>query len=131
MTFTYTFALGWRWPMPVPKLTPTQIVAQVAEKHGLSIGDLRGRSRKPRIAWARQEAMSRLYKETAWSLPHIGQYLGGRDHTTVLFGIRSYEARVRGDEVSHWAAVRDSRRKEALDRRLAHAAEQRGERVAA
>jgi chromosomal replication initiation ATPase DnaA len=31
------------------------------------------------------------------SLPQIGHRLGNRDHTTVLHGVRRYEAKLRGE----------------------------------
>lgn len=130
---SYTFGFGWR-PGGEPKITPMQIVREVAEKHRVSVADLRGQSRKRSIAWARQEAMCRLYRETAWSLPRIGQYFGGRDHTTARYGVLAYEARLRGEQPPRYGYRPGKKgRLEALERRLAHAAEQRGvsERVAA
>jgi hypothetical protein len=69
------------------------IVGEIAMKHGLKLGDLVGPSRSLKIAHPRQEAMWALKQENRWSLPRIGQLLGGRDHTTVLHGIRRHEER--------------------------------------
>lgn len=69
-----------------------QIVRQVAQKHGVSVKDVYSvRRDRPSVA-ARHEAMYRLREETTLSLPQIGRLLGGRDHTTVLHGIRKHAA---------------------------------------
>ncbi len=67
-------------------LTPDQILGQVAHYFGLEVAALRGRSRSRAIARPRQIAMYLIREETGESLPHIGKMLGGRDHTTVLYG---------------------------------------------
>jgi len=70
------------------------IIAQVAEKHGLTYREMLARRRARKIAWARQEAMWRCARETTESLPNIGRALGGYDHTTVLYGVRRHEERM-------------------------------------
>ncbi len=72
-----------------------RITVQVAERHGLGSTDLTGPDRTRLRSWARQEAWYRIAAETALSLPAIGRHFGGRDHTTVLHGIRTYAARAR------------------------------------
>ncbi|RZJ46271.1 MAG: hypothetical protein EON87_05250 [Brevundimonas sp.] len=72
-----------------------EIVGGVANEHGLSLAEITGERRHRFIAWPRQEAMWRLYQHTSFSLPAIGRLMGGRDHTTVLHGIRAFEARLR------------------------------------
>jgi chromosomal replication initiator protein len=44
------------------------------------------RSRSRAIAFPRQMAMYLARTETDASLPQIGRELGGRDHTTILYG---------------------------------------------
>ena len=69
--------------------TSRQIIAETAEKHRMTVADLLGDCRQRRIAWPRQEAMFRMFVECLHlSLPQIGTALGGRDHTTVIHGIR-------------------------------------------
>ena len=46
-----------------------------------------GRDRSQKIAEPRQVAMYLMRKETNASLPQIGEVLGGRDHTTVMYAI--------------------------------------------
>lgn len=64
-----------------------RIACATAELHGVSVAELRGPSHERRIAWPRQELMLAAHK-AGHSLTRIGDYLGGRHHTTVLHGIR-------------------------------------------
>lgn len=80
---------------------PAQVIMkQVCEKHGVSNSELVGQRRAYPVVAARQEAMYRLSRETTLSLPAIAQRLGRECHTTVINGIRRYEATLRG-EVYH------------------------------
>jgi chromosomal replication initiator protein len=63
-----------------------EVLAAVARHFGVSVEALRGKSREHAVAWARQVAMYVLREETPASLLQIGQYLGGRDHTTIMHG---------------------------------------------
>ncbi len=63
-----------------------EVLEAVARHYGISVEDLRGKSRQPQVAWARQVAMYLLREETEHSLAQIGMVLGGRDHTTILHG---------------------------------------------
>jgi len=68
------------------ELSPGQIVEGVARHFALEVSQIKGRSRKRDIARPRQVAMYLIRKETNASLPEIGDLLGGRDHSTVLYG---------------------------------------------
>jgi chromosomal replication initiator protein len=69
------------------------IVRYAALRHGVDDKDILGSSRVPKVSHARQEAMALVRSHTRnTSLPAVGR-LFGRDHTTVLHSIRSYEAR--------------------------------------
>jgi chromosomal replication initiator protein len=68
------------------KLTPDQIIDQVSIHFGVQVAALQGRSRSRTIARPRQIAMYLIREETGESLPRIGALLGGRDHTTILYG---------------------------------------------
>ena len=47
---------------------------------------LLGRERSRQVALPRQVAMYLLREEGNISLPQIGAFLGGRDHTTIMYG---------------------------------------------
>lgn len=79
---------------PAPYAETERILAEVADKHGLTLGDLTGRRVFHRIAHARHEAMWRIARERPHlSLPAIGK-LFNRDHTTVIHALRAHERRL-------------------------------------
>jgi WhiB family transcriptional regulator, redox-sensing transcriptional regulator len=64
------------------------IVAAVADRHGLTVEVLTGDGRSRGVVAARREAMWCL-RESGLSLPDVGRVLG-RDHSTVLHGLRRF-----------------------------------------
>ena len=80
------------------KLDPSQIVSHVADAFGVSEEDMFGRSRSHDIALPRQIAMFLLREETNCSLPQIGETLGGRDHTTIMYGCEKVADLLERDE---------------------------------
>jgi chromosomal replication initiator protein len=66
---------------------PDKIIELVAREWHTTPEALLGRDRSQKIAQPRQVAMYLLRKETDASLPQIGDLLGGRDHTTVMYAI--------------------------------------------
>lgn len=79
------------------QLTPQSIIACVAKYFSLSLDDLTGKSRDKSRVVPRQVAMYLVREETSASLEHIGQLLGGRDHTTVMHGWDKISALVQDD----------------------------------
>lgn len=73
-----------------------KIARAVAMAHGITFKALIGRPRPPHLIKARQHAMWEMRENTTLSLPHIGKILGGRDHSTVIHGIRQHEIRLKG-----------------------------------
>ena len=63
---------------------PDAVVDVVAKTFNLSVDRLLSADRSREVALPRQIAMY-LMRETNISLPQIGQALGGRDHTTVMY----------------------------------------------
>jgi chromosomal replication initiator protein len=61
------------------------VVDVVALAFGISGDQLLGRDRSRGVALPRQVAMYLLREETRSSLPQIGNVIGGRDHTTVMY----------------------------------------------
>jgi chromosomal replication initiator protein len=78
-------------------LTTAQVVALVAEKFKVSVDQLIGRDRSREIALPRQVAMYLLRREINVSLPQIGEALGGRDHTTVMYAIDQIANKIETD----------------------------------
>lgn len=72
---------------------PNKILEAVAAQAEINLDELVGQNRSAKIAVPRQLAMYILDKVNI-SSPQIGEMLGGRDHSTVLYGIK----KVAGDE---------------------------------
>jgi len=66
-------------------LNPDIVVNIVADSFGITAERLLGRDRSRDVALPRQVAMYLLREEANVSLPQIGEALGGRDHTTVMY----------------------------------------------
>jgi len=64
---------------------PGQVVDAVASAFGITRERILGRDRSQEVALPRQVAMYLLREEANVSLPQIGEVLGGRDHTTVMY----------------------------------------------
>ena len=79
-----------------PEICPIarKILSEVADSANVRASDLIGRCQDQYISSPRQEAFYRIYHETNLSLPKIGELMGGRDHSTVLYGVRQHEARI-------------------------------------
>jgi chromosomal replication initiator protein len=73
--------------LPRPsEVQPDDVIGVVAKAYGVSVEQLLGRDRSRQIALPRQVVMYLLREEAKISLPQIGETLGGRDHTTVMYG---------------------------------------------
>jgi chromosomal replication initiator protein len=67
------------------KVQADDIVHRVADTFGVSIERMLGRDRSREVALPRHIAMYLLREDAACSFPQIGDALGGRDHTTVMY----------------------------------------------
>jgi len=68
------------------EVDPEEVIRTVAQTFGITVDSILGRGRSRQVALPRQIAMYLLRVESNISLPQIGEYLGGRDHTTVMYG---------------------------------------------
>lgn len=66
------------------------ILEEVASKHKVTLHMIRCKQRTQWIADIRQEFYYRAAAETVRSYPEIGRFCGGRDHTTILYGVSAY-----------------------------------------
>jgi len=66
------------------KITIDMIQKRVSEYFDIKISDMKVKKRSRGIAYPRQIAMYLARQLTDYSLPEIGEYFGGRDHTTVM-----------------------------------------------
>lgn len=79
-------------------ITLDHIQKQVADHFHVRITDLHSAKRLRSIVRPRQIAMFLAKQLTSISLPAIGRYFGGRDHTTVLHAITTIERLLQTDK---------------------------------
>jgi len=73
------------------KITIEEIQRKVSEHYNIRLSDMIGPKRLRTFARPRQVAMYLCKQLTSRSLPEIGRRFGGRDHTTVMHGVRRIE----------------------------------------
>lgn len=71
-----------------------RLAMEIAAEYGISVRWLMSADTHRAVAWPRQHLMAALYATGRYSLPAIGAFLGGRDHTTILHGIRAHARRM-------------------------------------
>jgi chromosomal replication initiator protein len=79
-------------------VTIEQILQAVAAQYGVGIDSLVGPRRSRELATARQVAMYLARQMTRMSLPQLGEALGGRDHTTIMYGCEKITALIETDD---------------------------------
>lgn len=82
------------------EVTPELILDIVAEHFNISIADLKSKKRNAEIANPRQVAMylMRTMSTKELSLKAIGAIFGGKDHSTIKYGIEKVESEMETDE---------------------------------
>jgi chromosomal replication initiator protein len=88
--------LNFNEPRP-QSLELHDIAHHVAKNYGVTMADLKSRNRNKVIATARQVACFMMKKLTKQSLQVIGQFLNGRDHSTVIHAITATEEKMKDD----------------------------------
>ncbi|QIZ81146.1 chromosomal replication initiator protein DnaA [Thalassovita gelatinovora] len=73
------------------KITVEEIQRKVSEHYNIRLSDMIGPKRVRSYARPRQVAMYLCKQLTSRSLPEIGRRFGGRDHTTVMHGVKRIE----------------------------------------
>ncbi len=73
------------------KITVEEIQRKVSEHYNIRLSDMIGPKRLRSYARPRQIAMYLAKQLTSRSLPEIGRRFGGRDHTTVMHGVKRIE----------------------------------------
>ena len=81
------------------KITPELILEIVSEHFGISISDLKSNKRNSEIAMPRQIAMYLCRSMTDTPLKTIGIILGGKDHSTVSYGVDKIALEIKNDEI--------------------------------
>jgi len=79
-----------------PNLTMPDILRVTAQHFSVDPEDLRSKGRRHELVVARQVAMYLIREMTSHSYPEIGQYFGGRDHSTVMYAVQKM-----GEQLGH------------------------------
>ena len=92
------------------QLSPGSTLAAVARYYGLPVSALEGPRRDRDASAARQIAMHLLHTSLGLSAEEIGARLGGRERTTILYGLRRTAERLQSDATTStaMAAIRAS-----------------------
>jgi len=72
-----------------------EIIAEVADEFLIFPSDIIARKSRPKFVQARQKAMWRARHETSSSYLKLARIFK-RDHSTVIYGVRCWEARLNG-----------------------------------
>ena len=83
------------------EVTPERIEETVAAYFHVKVDDLHAKKRSRSIAFPRQIAMYLCCELTDTSLPQIGEFFGGRDHTTVMHARDKIKRESQSDQKLH------------------------------
>jgi chromosomal replication initiator protein len=95
------------------RISLNEIATYISERFTCAVSDLTGPKRSKDIAWPRQVAVYLARELTDHSLADIGNFFGGRDHSTILYAYNKVGDMILEDEKILWlinemkAALRD------------------------
>ena len=78
-------------------LTLDSIAKVVSNYYKITLGDIKGKSRKKEVAMARHMAMFISHQILKKTLEEIGEYYSNRDHSTVIHGIKKIQNLIKED----------------------------------
>ncbi|MBU3805777.1 MAG: chromosomal replication initiator protein DnaA [Candidatus Fournierella pullistercoris] len=81
---------------PVP-VTIEKIIGEVARTYNVTPAEIRGMRRTANISAARQTAIYVVREITGMSMEDIGKEFGGRDHSTIVYSLKSLENNLNSD----------------------------------
>ncbi len=89
-------------PREPVEVSPEIVLNTVVSELKVNLEELQGTSRRREISQARQIAMYLMRQHTNLSLPKIGEALGGKDHSTVMYSCEKIAQQLAKDaELSH------------------------------
>ncbi|MEX2502958.1 MAG: chromosomal replication initiator protein DnaA [Trueperaceae bacterium] len=89
-------------------LTMPEILRVTAKRFGVEPDDVLSKGRRQELVVPRMVAMYLIREMTSHSFPEIGQFFGGRDHSTVMYAVHKIQERIE-DEPTLAKAVSDVR----------------------
>lgn len=81
-------------------ITPDYIINVVAEHFSITPEDIKGTKRSSKIAYPRQICMYLCNEMTSVNLEGIGQIMGGKDHSTIIYGCKKIESEIANSETA-------------------------------
>ena len=83
-------------------LTPRQMADRIARRVLLgtdyTVADMKLTTRGTLpVAHARQAVMAAIRDELDWAYERIGRYLGNRDHSTIVYGVKRHKEKLKKD----------------------------------
>ncbi len=93
---TADFILPGRIVVKTPLTVARLIVDTIAESYDISVSDIMGKGQSRIYSIPRQEAFAKVRDYTGWSYPKLASFFG-KDHTTIMQGIKTYNKRVAND----------------------------------
>lgn len=86
-------------PVPLGPIHPvTSLLRSASRKFGLTMEELLSRRHHPEVVRARHIVMFLGMEHTSLSFPEMGRRMGGRDHTTILSGVRKMRRLLAGGD---------------------------------
>jgi chromosomal replication initiator protein len=79
------------------EVTPEDIMKAVCKIFNTRSSDLKTKRKNSAVVLPRQVAMYAMRKLTPLSFPEIGQFFGGKDHSTVIHSIKKIETLITQD----------------------------------
>lgn len=80
------------------RITPEEVMNIVAQNYGITTTDILSRVRKREMCDARHMFCAIMRKQFRHSLKSIGEMVSGRDHTTAIHSIRTFNDRCKNEE---------------------------------
>jgi chromosomal replication initiator protein len=82
-------------------ITAEDILRVVSSHFGIKVSDLKSNKKTRDITLPRQIAMFLIRKLTTTSYPEIGRIMGGKDHSTVVKGVKKLDKLISDDPGIH------------------------------
>ncbi len=70
------------------RVSPKEVIQKTADYYEVSYADIIGNKRTKEIVIPRQISMYIMREELDMSFPRIAKSLGGKDHTTIIYGVK-------------------------------------------
>ena len=80
------------------RITPEQVMNIVAKGYGITSKDILSRVRKQEMCDARHTFCAIMRKHFRYSLKSIGEMVSGRDHTTAIHSIQTFNDRYKNED---------------------------------